>query len=306
MNLTWLDDFLALAASGNFSRAAEERHMTQPAFSRRIRGARGVARAPICSIAGSHPATLTVAGEWFQDKAHELIAAATRLPAEARAVSDRHSTTLRFASTHALSFTFLPQWLRQLESRTPIGPVTLVSDVFARCEEMLLDSQVQFVLTHAHPDAPSQLQALAYPHFRIGVDVLMAVSAPKAAKRPLHSLLADKAGAAALKTLSYSGESGIGRIVSAVRGKAIDGRATQNVFTAHLSSALRIMALDGRGMAWLPKSLINADLDSGRLVAAAPAGWDIDVEIRIYRNRCQLGHAAESIWSTVAKISDDR
>ena len=37
LNLSWLDDFMALAASGNFSRAAEERHMTQPAFSRRVR-----------------------------------------------------------------------------------------------------------------------------------------------------------------------------------------------------------------------------------------------------------------------------
>ena len=37
LNLSWLDDFLALVESGNFSRAAEERHMTQPAFSRRIR-----------------------------------------------------------------------------------------------------------------------------------------------------------------------------------------------------------------------------------------------------------------------------
>ena len=36
MNLIWLEDFLALASTGNFSRA-EERHMTQPAFSRRIR-----------------------------------------------------------------------------------------------------------------------------------------------------------------------------------------------------------------------------------------------------------------------------
>ena len=36
MNLSWLDDFLTLAAVGNFSRAAAERHMTQPAFSRRI------------------------------------------------------------------------------------------------------------------------------------------------------------------------------------------------------------------------------------------------------------------------------
>jgi Bacterial regulatory helix-turn-helix protein, lysR family len=38
MNLSWLDDFLTLAAIGNFSRAAAERHMTQPAFSRRIMG----------------------------------------------------------------------------------------------------------------------------------------------------------------------------------------------------------------------------------------------------------------------------
>ena len=37
MNLSWLEDFLALAATGNFSRAAEDRHMTQPAFSRRVR-----------------------------------------------------------------------------------------------------------------------------------------------------------------------------------------------------------------------------------------------------------------------------
>ena len=37
MNLSWLEDFQALAESGNFSRAAEQRHMTQPAFSRRVR-----------------------------------------------------------------------------------------------------------------------------------------------------------------------------------------------------------------------------------------------------------------------------
>jgi DNA-binding transcriptional LysR family regulator len=42
MNISWLEDFLTLAASGNFSRAADDRHMTQPAFSRR----RGIAWLP--------------------------------------------------------------------------------------------------------------------------------------------------------------------------------------------------------------------------------------------------------------------
>ena len=37
MHVTWLKDFLALAPSCNFSRAAIERHSSQPAFSRRVR-----------------------------------------------------------------------------------------------------------------------------------------------------------------------------------------------------------------------------------------------------------------------------
>ena len=37
MDIMWLEDFIKLADEGNFSRAAEARNLTQPAFSRRIR-----------------------------------------------------------------------------------------------------------------------------------------------------------------------------------------------------------------------------------------------------------------------------
>ncbi len=37
MDLIWLEDFLAIAEEGGFSRAAERRHVTQPALSRRIK-----------------------------------------------------------------------------------------------------------------------------------------------------------------------------------------------------------------------------------------------------------------------------
>ena len=36
MRLEWLDDILAIASTGSFSGAAERRHLTQSAFSRRI------------------------------------------------------------------------------------------------------------------------------------------------------------------------------------------------------------------------------------------------------------------------------
>ena len=37
MDLDWLKDFLALAELKSFSRAADARNVTQPAFSRRVR-----------------------------------------------------------------------------------------------------------------------------------------------------------------------------------------------------------------------------------------------------------------------------
>jgi len=193
LNLSWLDDFFALVASGNFSRAAEERHMTQPAFSRRIRALEEWLGTELFDRS-SQPARLTAAGEWFRDAAHDLMARVARVPGEARAVAEARSTALRFAATHALSFTFLTGWLQGIESRTTVGSITLVSDVFARCEAMLLESQVQFVMSHSHPQASSELVVQGFPFVRVGSDLLIPVSAPDATGRPRHAL-ADAAGA---------------------------------------------------------------------------------------------------------------
>ena len=161
MNLSWLDDFLALADSGNFSRAAEQRHMTQPAFSRRIRALEewlGVA----LFDRSTHPATLTDTGQWFVAVAREILSRVARVPDEARAVADASSATLRFAATHALSLTFLPGWLRQIEAHTPMGAIQLMSDVAANCEALMLQGRVQFMLCHAHAQVPSRLDAQAF------------------------------------------------------------------------------------------------------------------------------------------------
>ena len=100
--------------------------------------------------------------------------------------------------------------------------------------------------------------------------------------------------------LSYSEESGIGRILRDVHGAALDRWPAQSVFKAHLASVLRTMALDGRGMAWLPHTLIVDDLASGRLVDAAPDEWRIEMDIRLYRDRHPLARAAEAFWTVVS------
>ena len=294
MNLSWLEDFLALAASGNFSRAADERHMTQPAFSRRIRALEEWLGAELFDRS-VQPAALTDTGKWFDSIAKDMLARAAKIPGEAQAFHEINSTTLRIASTHALSFTFMPRWLRGLETQIEIGQVRLVSDVLQRCEAMLMESQVQFLLTHARADSKSDLDIQGYPFVVVGKDLLIPVSAPKKDGKPAHVL--DKATAKSpAKLLSYSPESGIGRIVSQTQASLAESVPAASVFTAHLASVLRTMALAGKGIAWLPKTLIADDLERGVLVEAAPHAWCIEMEIKLYRDKAALSQAGEAFW----------
>jgi DNA-binding transcriptional LysR family regulator len=63
------------------------------------------------------------------------------------------------------------------------------------------------------------------------------------------------------------------------------------------------MALDGRGMAWLPKSLIGEYLAAEQLVRAGDERWDIPIEIHLFRSRARLPATAEQFWATVEKNS---
>ncbi len=303
MNLSWIDDFLALAASGNFSRAAEERHMTQPAFSRRVRALEAWLGAELFDRR-SQPATLTEAGRWFREAAPALQAQVARLPGEARAVAEAGAATLRFAATHALSFNFLPGWLRALESHTPLGPVQLVSDVQARCESLLLQRQVQFVLSHGHAGVAGPLDEARCPSLVVGADRLRPVSAPAAdggaSRAPLHRL---KRG---VPLLDYSAESGLGRILHSLKGSALAKLPTAPVMTAHLASVLRSMALQGRGLAWLPELLIADDLATGRLLPAADEGWDIALEVRLHRDTAAQAPAAQAFWEAAGRAAAQR
>ncbi len=301
MNLVWLEDFLALAATGNFSRAAEERHSSQPAFSRRIRALEEWIGAELFDRS-SQPARLTEVGEWFMGVAQELIARVARVPGDARTVAQANSHTLRIASTHVLSFTFLPRWLRGLESIMDLGPVELMSDVLQRCEALMLQGKVQFVLSHSHPDARGALDRMPFSSTTVGEDVLIAVSAPGKDGKPLHRL--SRKADSPVAVLKYTGESGLGRIMQAVAGRRLALLPMKTVLTAHLASVLRTMALDGRGVAWLPRTLVEEDIIDGRVVAAAGGDWDIPdipLQIRLYRDAPLLGKAAEEFWAKVRR-----
>jgi DNA-binding transcriptional LysR family regulator len=286
MELSWLEDFMVLAGSGNFSRAAEQRHLTQPAFSRRIRALEEWAGVTLFDRS-AQPIGLTEAGRRFHPLAAALIQDLARARDEARAVGAAAQTVLRFAATHVLSLIFFSSWLSRWEEQGALWTVHLSSDSLQGCEVLMLDGKADFLLCHHHAAAPNRLGEDGFDFVRLAGDTL------------LPCATSALAGEARAPFLLYSASSGLGRIFRAALGGLAEEIARKSAFTSDLAALLKAMCLEGRGIAWLPRSLIESELAAGRLAVIGDEGWRIPLEIRLYRNRRSHSLAADGFWQAI-------
>jgi len=297
MELDWLEDFLALVEHQHFGRAAEARNVSQPAFSRRIRLLENWLGAPLFNR-DTHRVALTPAGEQWRPAAEDLLRRLYLGREQTRSVAEGFVSTLRFASTHALSVTFFPRWLEEIEAEEPLGStVSLVTDNMAGCERMMLQGQAHFLLCHHHPSTPVSFKPNYFVSVDVGQDTLVPVSAPALddAAQPRFALPGQQG--APTPYLAFTEVSGMGRILASAHALEGSSMWLSPVFSSHVATVLVAMARAGRGLAWLPLSLIAQDLERGVLVRAGGPQWDVPIDIRLYRARARQNAAAETFWA---------
>jgi DNA-binding transcriptional LysR family regulator len=305
VEIGWLEDFLAVVDQGGFSRAAESRHVTQSALSRRIQALEEWVGAPLFNRT-THKVFLSPAGEAFRLTAEEILRRLEAGRLEAREQANAVSEQLQFASTNALALTFFPVWLRKVEASLPFVPgIQLVANHMEACERLMLQGRAQFLLGHHHPAVETLLTPKQFLSHCVGNDTLIPVCAPACAEGPGAGSLFELPGSETtpIPYLSYRTESGMGRIVTAVRGNSPNKPWLKPTFSSHLAKLLVTMALDGRGMAWLPESLIRENMGEGSLVRAGGSAWDIPIEIHVFRSRARLSQAAELFWTSVTSTA---
>ncbi|WP_158810996.1 LysR family transcriptional regulator [Beijerinckia sp. L45] len=287
METAWLEDFLAVLDEGGFSRAADRRAVSQPAFSRRIRALEDWIGTALFDR-GTHAVRLTPAGERFLPAAQEMLRRLQIGRQDALGAAREASEMLRLAATHVLSLTFFPTWLRALEATAPTeATVQLTADNMVACERLMVEGRAQFLLCHNHPAAATRLTGDTFCSIGVGDDVLLPVAAP--------SLFA---GAPSLDgpCLAYTSESGMGRILAASWSASGKTAPRTPAFSSHLASVLAAMARDGRGIAWAPLSLVEDDLAAGRLVRAGTQRDEVPMAIRLFRPKARQTKTAEALW----------
>jgi DNA-binding transcriptional LysR family regulator len=294
VDLALLEDFLELAKEMNFSRAADFRNMTQPAFSRRIKSLEDLIGTPLVQRT-SRSVALTPAGAAFQPRAVVLV----RLIAEARSAALEAAGlvehALSMAATHALSYTFVPRWLMQVTGPGGIGTLNMVSDSQQQCERLMLRGEASFFVCHWHSAAVSCLPERQFKHQVIGKDTLVALSAPETSGNPKWAV---EAAGGKVPYLAYGSASGLNRILQA-HWTERNRPDVVPVISSLLAATNLELAKEGQGLAWLPLSLAEGDLAAGRLVRAGGAETDVPMQIVIYRPKSRLSPHAERFWEKV-------
>lgn len=285
METKWLEDFVSLAETRSFSRSAQLRHVTQPAFSRRIQSLEAWAGTDLVDRS-SYPTRLTPAGEALYDQSLEMLQSLQSTRAMLRGHSSAGQDFIEFAVPHTLAFTFFPAWVSSL--RQDFGSIKSrlialnVHDAVMR----LVEGSCDLLIAYHHPSQPFQLDSARYEMVSLGEEIVAPFSRADANGQPQFQLPGQQN--APLPYLGYAPGAYLGLMVEAMLKDAGVAIHLDRVYETDMAEGLKAMALEGHGIAFLPQSAIRKELRAKKLVsAAAPFGQPLQIkmEIRAYRER---------------------
>ncbi len=298
MELKWLEDFLALAEYGSFSKAAEARHVTQPAYSRRIRALEAWLGVDLVDRQ-HHVTTLTPVGEEFVTRARALI---TRIYLDRDHLRDLASarTQLVITTQQALAVSFLPGWMQTLENLTGDALIRVRTRDLHDGAEAFLSGAGDFLLCYACRDVFTVLEREDVENLQVGTDELVPVTATDNEGRPLHGIDDESP----LRMLIHPPESFFGKLIQQQCLPQLPADAkVRNIYENALSEGLKAMVLQGNGVAWIPASIISAELVSNQL-QIVPELARMPLQIRLYRLKQPRSEVAEKFWQYLQELYD--
>jgi DNA-binding transcriptional LysR family regulator len=298
----WLEDFVSLAETRSFSRSAQLRHVTQPAFSRRIQALEAWAGIDLVDRS-SYPTRLTPAGETLFAQALEVLGnlQATRNMMRSHQASGQDM--IEFAVPHTMAFSFFPHWLMDLRAGFGAIKSRLIALNVHDAVLRLTEGGCDLLLAYHHPSQPLQLSPERYEMLSLGSETLAPYARPDGDGRPQFRL--PGAPNARVPLLSYASGAYMARMVELILKQAAIVPALDPVYETDMAEGLKAMALEGHGLAFLPVSSVRKELKSRRLVHAAPdRDFELTMEVRIYRERPEAARhvkpVAQALWEFLA------
>lgn len=294
MQTKWLEDLIAVSQTGSLTRAAEQRHITHPAFGRRIRALEAWAGASLLERHGTS-VRLTSQGEQLLGFALQVVPAMAQTRAEIAGAEGPGPQTVTVATGRTLARTVAADWFVRIRRQRLGVRVVVRTGSMAETLQRFERGESDFMLTYHHPQIAMRLSSHQYLQRKVAGDRLVPVTRINAQGQPAFSLDARQA----VPYLAYSQTMALGQLVSDHLSNHPQGPRLAESIECDSADALLEYALKGLGVAWLPWSLAAGACKARQLAPLGPKALVIGFEIRIVRAKRKLSPAAETFWQAV-------
>ena len=291
---------MSLANTGNFSQSAEDRNITQSAFSRRIQALEIWLDTELVDRK-KHPVKLTDEGIRFLATAKSMIQLADNIQQD---FSDKKKATahqtIAFSSSTNLAISFLPAWLDELRHEFGNFKTTVQTDVSGIHDhfERLQSKKSDFLLHCGHGVEMLAMDASKYEHITVGHDVLVPVCH--------HSLLPEMADVLTREDgrpvpyLSPWKNSAVANTIASKIAESNPGARLDALLESSILGCTKGFVAAAAGVAWLAETLIEKELESGDFARIAGTEFDIPLSIQLYRYSPTSTPIATRFWDHVA------
>nr|WP_217507406.1 LysR substrate-binding domain-containing protein [Herbaspirillum robiniae] len=290
-----MEDFIELARTRSFSRAAENRFVTHPAFGRRIKALEQWVGAEL--VTRTQPVTLTRAGKLFLDAAHNSVDVLYAARAQLQESSAETEKVLRLATGRTLSQTFFPDWYEGIKQHCGVFPVSITTGGAQDVIMKLAAGEADILLIYSSPATRMLIDHQRYESQTIAHELLLPVSAPDKRGKPLYRLDA-KAGA--MPWLAFSQTLTLRGVLAKHLAELEQKPALKMVYQADSYESIQEMAVRGTGVAWLPQRLVHKDIAEGRLLVVGEQNLRIRFDVSLYRVRGSTNELVNAIWNYAA------
>ncbi|BCJ38706.1 LysR family transcriptional regulator [Actinocatenispora thailandica] len=297
MDVVWLESLVALGEHGSFTRAAESLHISQPAFSRRIRALEQWAGTDLVDRT-SLPITLTPSGRVLRARAADVVAGLSALHDEMRGRQTMPAQPVRLAVSHSLATHYFAGWWHTITADAPQLTCLLLAANTLEAYDTLVHGGCDLLLGYVDPLHPLDLGDTDIESVLVAQDRLAPYARPGTYRLPDPDRTAADGGPE-MPYVSHGAGSFLGRVTDRI----LAGRRPRlrPVAQSDLTSVLAALVAAGVGIGWLPGLLTAEQVAAGRMAPVGDGHWTAALEIRLSRNRRQRtsSHAAE-VWERAA------
>jgi len=272
MELKWLEDLLMLFEEKSISRAALRRHVTQPAYSRRIRQLEQWLGVELVDRS-TKPIKIRNTALALEDEVRDLVNQFYAMRNRVHESSER----VTFVAQHTLAISRFPVLIREIKQQLPESSYRVVPANYEECEALFYN-EADLLLCYQTPQRHFDFSLKTVRKLELGQDRLI----PVASKR-LATELGELVPGMAIPLLMYQQGGFLAEAVSGSRlPELIRDYRVESICESAFSASLKEMALADMGIAWLPGDIIRQQIADNSLVSYGALLGEVELDIVLY------------------------